>query len=115
MVRARRQAKSLESNTRVKRVASVAWRGFTLRSKYSANCLRRKRFSAARVQLGCKLSLMNLRASSHRSKVVSSRWRRELSLDITDRIAHQSRHRTYESGRTELLRRTAVRSACAWH
>jgi hypothetical protein len=49
---------------------------------------------------------MNLRASSHRSKVVSSRWGRELSLGITDRIAHQHRHRTCEPGCTELLRRT---------
>ena len=91
MVRACRHANGLESNTRAKRVASLARRGLTLRSRYRANCLRRKRFSATRAHLGCRLSLMNLRASSYRPKVVSRRWGRELSFGINDRIAHQSR------------------------
>jgi hypothetical protein len=48
--------------------------------------------AAARAQSGCRSSLMNLRVSSHRSKVVRSRWGRELSFGITDRIAYQRRH-----------------------
>lgn len=51
-VRAFRHANRLESNTRVNRVASVARRGLTLRSTYRATCLRRKRFSAAKTQMG---------------------------------------------------------------
>ena len=66
IVRARRHANRRESSTRVSRLASLARRALTLRSRYRANCLRRKRFSAARAQCGRRLSLMNLRASSNR-------------------------------------------------
>jgi len=48
-VRASRHANNLESNTRVNLADAFARRGLTLRSRYKANCLRRKRFSAANV------------------------------------------------------------------
>jgi hypothetical protein len=69
---------------RVSRRASLARRALTLRSRNRANCLRRKRFSAARAQCGRRLSLMNLKASS-------SRWRtksdRESSFGVAYMIA----------------------------
>jgi hypothetical protein len=48
IVRASRQAKQRASKSRVRRTGSDARRGFTWRYRYSANCFRRKRFSAAR-------------------------------------------------------------------
>ena len=89
IVRARRHANRRESSTRVSRLASVTRRGFILRSRYRANCLRRKRFSAARAQCGRRLSLMNLMASSNRW---SSRSDRESRGGINDRIAQLRRH-----------------------
>jgi len=47
-VRSRRRSISRDSAASVTRVASSARRGFTCRSTYNANSLRRKRFSAAR-------------------------------------------------------------------
>ncbi len=46
------------------------------------------RFSAARAHRGRKLTLMNLRASSNRSNIVSNALDRESSFGINDRIAH---------------------------
>src|SRR5258706_11979407 len=91
-VRASRHANRLESHTRVNRVASLARRGLTLRSRYRAICLRRNRFSSARAKWGRRLSLMNLRASSNRSRAVSSRLDMETSFGINDRSAHLGRH-----------------------
>ena len=47
------------SMTRVRRVASVARRGFVWRSMYRASCLRRKRFSATSCRWECKAVLTN--------------------------------------------------------
>jgi hypothetical protein len=58
------------STTRVRRVALVARRGFTSRSRYNANCLRRKRFSAARRVWDRKASITKCRTLTTRSKAV---------------------------------------------
>ena len=86
-VRASRHANSLESHTRVNLVAAFARRGLTLRSTYKANCLRRKRFSAAKAHRGRRLLRTNLRVSSKRSDMVSTTLDRESSFAINDRIA----------------------------
>jgi hypothetical protein len=107
-VRASRQANSVDSNTGLNLVAGRARRGLTLRSKYKANCLRRKRFSAAKAHRGRRLAWMNLRASRNRSTMVSSRLGRESSFVINDRIAYRRPHLKDESARKELLRTTGA-------
>src|SRR5215831_12055491 len=91
-IRTSRQANSFESNTRVKRAAGFARRGSTWRSRYKDNCLRRKRFSAARRHRGCRLALTSLGESSHRSNVVRSSLKKGSSFGMHDRIA-QPGHR----------------------
>ena len=87
-VRASRHANNLESNTRVNLADAFARRGLTLRSRYKANCLRRKRFSAAKAHRGRRLCLMKLRVSSKRSNMVSSTLDRKSSFGIKERIAY---------------------------
>ena len=104
------QGKSLESITSVNLAAALGRRGWTWRSRYSANCLRRKRFSAARTHPGRRQSRMNLKASSSRSKMVGSRLERRSNVGIHDRIAHleDRRHGSRKSRRTKLLRTTGL-------
>lgn len=52
-----------------------------------ANCLRRKRFSAASADRGRRLSLMKLRKSDHKSKMVNSFGQRI-------EVRHQQQDRT---------------------
>jgi hypothetical protein len=63
MVRAVLQSNRRDSRANVKRMASVARRGFTLRSIYKPSCLRRNRFSAATIAMGLKHSLIKVNAS----------------------------------------------------
>ena len=63
MVRAFRQSNRQDSRANVKRMASVARRGFAFRSIKSPSCLRRKRFSAATVVVGVKQSSIKVHAS----------------------------------------------------
>ena len=63
------QSKSLDRSMRVTRNAVSGRRGFSLRSWYIANCLRRNRFSAASAPCGRMRSQMNL-AKSHRREVI---------------------------------------------
>lgn len=67
-------ANSLESNARLNLVTRFARRGSTLRYRWKANCLRRKRFSAARGTLRFQAGADEPQASSNRSNTVSSRW-----------------------------------------
>jgi hypothetical protein len=94
MVRASRHANRLECTTSENRVASLARRGLTLRSKCRANSLRRKKFSPAKTQRDHRVSPMNLRSSSDRSKAVSSRLERESSFGLHERATYLGRHLT---------------------
>lgn len=96
MVGASRYTNSLESHTRVNLVAGFTRRGLTLRSRYKANYLRRKRFSAARAHRDRRLTLMHLRASRTKSNMVSSTLDRQSSSGINDGIAHPGRCRHLE-------------------
>lgn len=87
-VRASRHANILESKTRVNFVAAFARRGLALRSRYNANCLRRKRFSAAREHRGLRLDQISLGASRNRSNIVPNTLDRKSSFGINDRISY---------------------------
>ena len=70
MVRAVLQSNKRDSRASVKRMASVASRGFTFRSTKSPSCLRRNRFSAAMAVLGLKHSFIKVNASRKTAKIV---------------------------------------------
>jgi hypothetical protein len=104
-VRASRHANRPESNTRVNRVASLARRGLTWRSKYKANCLRRKRFSAASAFRERSVRRMNLRPSGSKSWTVWNRRRTERRVCIHFRFADTASgcHRLTEIGRYGII------------
>ena len=69
-------------------VAALGRRGRTWRSLYKANCLRRKRFSAAKAHRGRKPAVTSRMASSPKSTNVPSRLDKQSKVGIRDRIAH---------------------------
>jgi hypothetical protein len=62
------QSKSLDSSTSATRNGASGRRGFRFRSRYIANCFRRKRFSAASEAGGLRMSQKNM-ARSRRSLI----------------------------------------------
>jgi hypothetical protein len=63
-------------------VGAITRRGWRWRSTRKANCLRRKRFSAAKAQRDRRLALTNLTTSSRRSNSVSSSLDTESNVGI---------------------------------
>jgi len=64
-VKASRHSKYLERYASVKRIGSVALRGFLFRSTYSTSCLRRNRFSAASAEADRNVRQKKIRASTN--------------------------------------------------
>ena len=85
-VRTRRQSISRDRATSAMRVASSARRGLTRRSRYNANCLRRKRFSAASWACGRNIDDTNRRTSPATRAIVRTSSREQDSAmpwDVT--------------------------------
>ena len=90
---ASRHSKNLESLAIVKRIASLARRGFCFRSTYRASCLRRNKFSAASVTGERRVSWSKLRTSKEHVKGAPHQFRK----------SKKTRHRT--TGSHNLSRR----------
>src|SRR5207249_4320946 len=86
-VKASRHSKYLERYASVKRIGSVALRGFLFRSTYSTSCLRRNRFSAASAEADRNVRQKKIRASTNTLEAQHRNGNRAERLDIADRIA----------------------------